>query len=119
MSLLTPTNSLVNNLMANSKSPTPAVGMGATELQWTDRSPYTIVEVKSASRIVVQADSSKRIDGNGMSESQDYEYSPNPNGRKVVVTLRKNGRWVAEGQPAKNGTTFAIGYRDAYHDFSF
>lgn len=117
--LLKPTNSLFNNIYANSKYPAPEVGMGATELLWTDRRAYTIVEVRGPKTIVVQQDDAKRADSYGMSDAQSYTYQPNPEGHKYVVTLRNNGRWVKQGETAKNGTAFLIGARKEYFDFSF
>jgi hypothetical protein len=111
--------SLNNLLMSNAKAPEPKVGMGATRLSWTDRDPYTIIEVRSPKRIVVQADDARRSDANGMSESQSYLFIPDPNGHKVVLTLRKNGKWVPEGEPLKGAGSFLIGSRGKYHDYSF
>lgn len=124
MNLVTPTGSLINNIYANSEYPRPQVGMGATELMYTDRHACTIVEVRcnkagEPRTIVVQRDCANRTDANGMSESQSYEYTPNPDGAKDVVTLRKNGRWVKQGESAKSGASFAIGARREYHDYSF
>lgn len=110
----------LNNLIAGSNPTiTPEVGMGATHIGWTDREPYTVVEVVNADTIVVQEDNAKRVDTNGMSESQSYEYTPNPDGRKVTVTRRKNGQWIAKGEPMKTGTKFVVGSRSKYHDYSF
>lgn len=102
----------------------PKVGDGATQILWTDRNPYTIVEVipvKSGPNkgkihtVVVQADDYKRIDKNGpFTESQDYEYTPNPNAPREIVTKRKNGQWKDSG-----GTKFALGWRDRYYDPHF
>lgn len=114
----TDTGSLVNLLMSGSKDSTPTVGMGATILQWTDRTACTIVEV-SKNRIVVQEDNAIRTDKNGMSDSQDYRYEPNPNGSKTAFTLRKNGAWVREGEAMKGGQRVSIGVRDHYYDYSF
>ena len=114
------TNSLVNLLMSGPAATVPTVGMGATELCWTDRHAGTIVEVsKSGKTLYWVQDNAKRIDTNGMSESQEYEYAPNPTGHRQKFTLRANGRWVRAGEPAKNGTKLAIGRRESYHDFSF
>jgi hypothetical protein len=118
------TGSLVNLISGNSQQPTPEVGMGATVLQWTDRSAATIVEVAITNKgvpkaITIQYDNSQRTDSNGMSESQTYDYTPNPHGSKVEYTLRKNGAWVRRGDPLKGGQRVAIGYRDTYHDYSF
>ncbi len=117
--LTKPTNSLFSNIMANSQHPTPEVGMGATRLGWTDRHPYTIIEVLGPKRIKVQSDNATRVDKNGMSECQEYLYEPDPTGGVEEVTLRKNGRWVTKGESQGQGTAFALGYRKKYHDFSF
>jgi hypothetical protein len=116
------TGSLTNLIHARSTNgqPDPVVGMGATELHWTDRSPVTIIEVsKSGKSIKVQADNAKRVDDNGMSECQDYEYSTNPDGAIHTYTLRSNGRWVRKGEPMKQGGALRIGIREMYHDYGF
>lgn len=113
------TNSLVNATMGNSAA-APVVGMGATELGWTDRHAYTVTSVSKNGKVVqVQQDTATRTDKNGMSESQSYDFTPNPEGSKRTVTLRKNGCWVAKGGSMKGGTRFAIGHRSEYHDYSF
>lgn len=117
--LLQPTGSLINNIYANSIYPKPEVGMGATKLMYTDRAAFTIIAVRNDKTIEVQQDIATRTDSNGMSESQSYDFTPDPNGAKYIVTLRKNGRWVVKGDGAKNGTAFAIGARNQYHDYSF
>lgn len=96
----------------------PEVGMGATEGVGSDRYPFTIIEVRSPTTIVVQRDNFTRTDKNGFSESQTYEYSPCPEATKVVVTKRKSGRWVRRGQKGHYGG-FGIGHREAYQDPSF
>jgi hypothetical protein len=112
------------NLVAGSNPAlVPAVGMGATMIMWTDREPFTIIEVRNNSKgvaveLVLQADTYTRTDKNGMSESQNYEFTPNPQGHTEIVTRRKNGQWVRKGESIK-GTKFTIGYRDRYHDYSF
>jgi hypothetical protein len=104
----------------------PEVGMGATLCLWSDSHAYTITEViryksgKNAGKIravIARRDIAKRIDKNGMSESQDYEYETDLNARAEVFTLRKNGRYLAEG--GDGGTRLAIGFRREYYDFSF
>lgn len=114
------TGSLTNHILARSTKgqPTPVVGMGATLLHWTDRSPATIIEVKGKT-IKVQEDDAERVDDNGMSELQKYVFSRNSTGQITVFTLRKNGAWVRKGEPMKGGSKVRIGDRDKYHDFSF
>ena len=85
--------SLQNLIAGSNPELIPTVGMGATEICWTDRNPFTVVEVKTNSKgavveLVVQSDDYKRTDNYGMSESQRYEFTPNPEGHKVVVTKR-------------------------------
>ena len=91
--------------------------MGATRLSWTDRHPYTVVEVKSKTCIVVQEDTAIRFDQLGMSDAQSYTYLRNPDAPKTVLRLAKDGKWRQVGHP--KGATFALGYRDRYHDFWF
>lgn len=125
MKLGTQTGSLVNHIYSRTANPTPAVGMGATTCMWSDRHAVTIVEV-TKKYIVTQADNSKRIDSNGMSESQDYEYTPNPDAYKQYWKLDKNGsfRMAHHNENGRlvfsgSSTHLAIGYRDEFYDFSF
>jgi hypothetical protein len=94
------------------------VGDGATKYVGSDRYPYTVVEVLSPKKVVVQGDDFKRTDNNGMSESQTYEYTRNPFSDKITLTLRKNGRWVQQGEPL-NGTGYRLGDRDCHMDPHF
>jgi hypothetical protein len=94
------------------------IGDGATQSVGSDRYPYTVVKILSPRRMVVQQDNAVRTDKNGLSESQTYEYSPNPNATEVVITLRSNGRWYQLGQSTKSGA-FYIGRRSMYQDPSF
>jgi hypothetical protein len=94
----------------------PTVGMGTTELCWTDRHAYTVVEVVSDRKIIVQRDTATRSDKDGMSDSQSYTYTPNPNEPRLVLTLRKDGKWRRMGD---SGNVFALGFRQEYQDYSF
>lgn len=111
---------MMNQMMADSKQIKPEVGMGATELLWTDRHAYTITSVNATGTVIeLQRDRAIRTDTNGMSECQVYTYEPNTNASVQTVTLRKNGQWVTKGQSIKNGTKWLIGFRKEYRDFSF
>ena len=113
----TQTGSLINHVISRATPITPEVGMGATILQWSDRTACTIIEV-SPKKIVVQDDIATRTDSYGMSDCQSYDYTPNPEGAKSTYTLRKNGKWIREGDSIK-GQQVAIGERDHYYDYSF
>lgn len=113
------TGSLINHLYSKSESPVPEIGMGVTQLCFSDRHPYTIIDVISSREILVQADSAVRVDNNGMSDSQSWEFSSNPRGHKYILTLRKNGAWKCKGASLKGSESWMIGKRSKYHDFSF
>lgn len=109
---------LMNRVQENVASKPPQVGMGATILMFSDRYAATVTEV-NGKRVIVQQDTATRTDNNGMSDSQSYEYVPNPLGQYWVFTMRKNGRYVVEGADMRNGVILVIGHRDHYHDFGF
>jgi hypothetical protein len=107
--------SLTNRVMEYVSQPTPQVGDGATITSYSDRSAATVVKVLTANKVVVQLDKATRIDSNGMSESQEYIYEPNPSGNLIIFTRRKNGRWLEQ----KGSQGIRFGERDHYYDFSF
>ena len=111
MKLGTETGSLMNYMMDGGLRHT--IGTGATILFWTDRYAGTIIKI-TAKQIHVQEDTITRTDSNGMSESQSYDYAPNPNGKVHVFRLNKRGRYRSP-----QGCGLCIGERDQYHDFSF
>jgi len=114
MKLGTETGSLMNHIMSQCGNATdPKIGMGCTMLSYTDRHAGTIVKMTPKS-ITVQEDKAIRLDKNGMSESQQYEFAADPNGRRETFRLRKNGEYVSTG-----GRRLLIGKRDKYHDYSF
>lgn len=105
--------SLQNMTAQSPKDITPVVGMGATEILYTDRRPYTIIWVSpKGDRIRVQEDKAVRTDDNGMSECQSYRFEPDPEGRIVEVRKTKTGQW---GKQSK----FVVGHRSYYYDYSF
>lgn len=121
MRLGTDTNSATNYLLSGTKGqPVPCVGMGATELLWSDRYAYTIMYVNpKCTEIGVQRDRAIRVDSNGMSESQEYHYESQPDAEIVYYTLRKNGAWVKKGESMRGGSRMRIGQRIEYYDYSF
>lgn len=96
------------------------VGDGATEYLHSDRHAYTVVEVISQRKIIVQQDKAVRTDKNGMSEAQTYTFEADPNGRKATITLRKDGDWQLLGKSySQVGSYFVVGHRRGYYDFSY
>jgi hypothetical protein len=94
----------------------PSVGMGATIQYWSDRKAGTIIRVDyNGRRLVIQLDKPIRIDQNGMSECQEYEYHRNPEGTIYIATLRKDGGY----RVSKTKMSVALDVRDEYYDYSF
>lgn len=122
------TGSLTNYLIADVVAGELEVGAGATVLSWTDRFPATVIKVEEKGKsvyVTVQYDKYKRIDLNGMSESQSYEYTRDPEGATRVFRSTNGKGWVAvrkneeTGRMVKCSGGLVIGYREHYHDFSF
>ena len=132
MRLGTETGSLMNNLLSRAVIGQPAakVGMGATLLGWTDRYPATITQVYANKvgeivEIAIQEDLAKRVDNNGMSECQDYEFEADPNGTCYRFKKDRKGMWreIRMGDKGRmvftGGRGLRIGEREKYSDFSF
>jgi len=127
MNLGTQTASAINHLYGcmTIGAPEPQVGMGATLLSWTDRYPATVVEW-DGKIIAVTEDDYVRTDKNGMSESQEYEFTPNPNRARQYFRREKNGSWVSIRKNEETGRWnrtecggLIVGFRKKYHDYSF
>jgi len=94
--------------------PKPEVGMGCTMLGWSDRYAYTITRIsKSGKTFWAKRDLSVRVDCNGMSEDQSYDYTSNPLAPERMVRLCKRDQWRSKCE------RFIIGYRNEYYDYSF
>jgi hypothetical protein len=108
---------LMNRIMESAKTihnSAPVVGLGCTITMYTDRRAATIVAVKTPSKIIVQEDNAV-AKHQGMTDSQDWELTPDPTGRLVTFTKRKDGSWRES-----NGTNgLLLGHRRHFHDYSF
>lgn len=111
--------SLTNILRARERGKKPEVGMGCTEILWTDRHALEIIAVKDDRHCTARYYDTKRTDSNGMSECQDYQYISNPNNRTVELFLTKKGEWRERYPDRSYGNRFAIGYAEEYYDYSF
>lgn len=54
------------------------VGMGATEMMYSDRHAYTIQKVVSDKRVIITRDKVTRTDTNGPSDDQEYTFESTP-----------------------------------------
>lgn len=135
----TDTGSLVNHLLsrATKNQPAPAVGMGATVLNWTDRQAATIVVVRKRRPLPsgedrwivgVQEDRETIVSGSAYDGSAVYSYEPDPTApvlhwrfdgakgwRRVDQSSPDADRWALTGDT----TGLRIGERDHYRDPSF
>jgi len=107
--------SLTNRMIEGSGPETVEIGMGATRVMYSDRYPYTVIEVLSPCRIKVQEDFAKmKAGGTVLSESQDWEYFPDPNGDVETLIKTKRG-WKVLGREQR----FAVGFREKFYDPTF
>lgn len=113
--------SFQNRVLENMTGIKPEVGMGVTECLWSDRRPYEIIEVVDDRHITVRALDYKRIDNNGFSDCQEYEYFSNPDRHTERLYKNKNGRWVRRvgTRGVDNSSGWHIGRAEYYYDFTF
>ena len=112
--------SLQNRIAEKSKMPAPVVGMGATELCYSDRHAYEIIEVKDDRHITVRRYDVRRVDHNGMCDLQSYVFTSNENNNTCELFRTINGEWRERYGARKLGSTrWAVGYASEYYDYSF
>jgi hypothetical protein len=91
----------------------PTVGSGATLVMWSDTHAYTVSRVSASGKSFwMKRDNAERVDHNGMSDSQDYRYTPQPDAPEEHVRMTKRG-WMCRGQLVR------VGYRREYYDYTF
>jgi hypothetical protein len=120
MKLGTQTGSLVNHILSNTIDSNPQVGMGATEFLWTDRRPWRVVEVvKENKEVKIAYINAVRIDKNGMSEEQEYDYSNHSD--HTITLVRRGNSWRTWNELHQQWCKMNIkfGYAEQYYDFSF
>lgn len=97
----------------------PEVGNGAHTNNGVDCSSMTIIEVSpNGKTVVAQRDNKKSVEGSS-SYSNEWELTPNPEGAIYTFTLRKNGYFVAEGEPMREGTVLHTSGRYEYYSYEF
>lgn len=70
--------SLINRIDEGKTFGEIKVGTGVTEMCYSDRHPYEVVKVIDDKHLLIRRCDAKRIDNNGMSECQEYEYTLRP-----------------------------------------
>ena len=95
----------------------PEVGMGVTMSVGSDSYPGTITRVsKSGKTFWFREDDYKRVDNNGLSESQEYEYFPDESRAERKATLRNYGGFKVSNSDCLH---VVVGSRRAYRDPHF
>lgn len=124
--------SLINYVCANqSQKELPEdlkIGTGCTELCWSDRHPYEVVEIKKDKKgevveLVVRGMSHKPGPKHNGTGCNDWILSSDPNGAKANLFFRKATKKRCAGWYEKYengwGNRFLIGYAEYYYDWSF
>jgi hypothetical protein len=115
------TGSVTSYVLANSaKNDLPKVGDGVTIFHWTDREAGTVISV-SENEVVAQEDTVIRTDKYGQSDTQFYDYFPNPDGKKWTIKKVRSGKFKGEWRlnGLKDGNHVMFGRRDYYFDYGF
>ena len=79
-------NCYFNNTKGNIK-----VGTPCTIYMWSDTHAYEVIAVINQEHLIIRKLDAKRIDKNGMSECQHYEYSSNSKNHTKEIKLTKYG----------------------------
>lgn len=109
------TGSLINEIMWHTiNNIKPYIGMGATEVLWSDRHAYEVVKINDDKHIVVRRMNAINKGGFG---SNDWELKSDPDGNLVFLTRYKDGWFMKNGR--YKGNKFSLGYSCEYYDWSF
>lgn len=96
------------------------VGMGVTEILYSDKHAYTVIEVsKSGKKASIQRDTATRTDDNGLSEVQSYRYEENLDGEIQQIKLYADGLWHINKRGKGKGNVVVVGIRHEYRDPTF
>jgi len=113
------------------------VGDGATYRTYTDYSAYTVIEVScNGKTITLREDKATLLNGFNSGEedalkftpggfaghvsgAQRYKFEPNPDGRVIKASLRKNGQWVRTGHPTSSPGCRVTKGRRQFYDYNF
>lgn len=97
----------------------PEVGMDATVCYVTDRVSTQIVGVSASGKSVTTWDGKAKVGWTyNVPTEGDMFFDDSP--ALITWTLRKNGRWIAKGQPMERyATHLLVGVKDDYRDPSF
>ena len=116
------------------KAQEPEVGMGVTELGWSDAYPWEIIKVISSRKIILRRMKAERdpawkpeMIAGGFSghcinnNSQRWIITSDQSGKIKVATLRKNNKWIWLGDPATGSCAKGLRLGEAryFYDYNF
>lgn len=94
----------------------PEVGIPCTIVYFSDYRAATVVEVsEDKKKVGVRFNDTKCNDW----YAGDYEVLQELHGRVQYFTHRRNGDWIMEGQPVRDGVALALHYQRHYIDPHF
>lgn len=88
----------------------PELGLGCTICYYSDKRAATVTKIISPCKIEVTCNQTRCIDY----YDGKYEILPELEGEEKVFTKRRNGYWVMEGQPYKDGVLLMLHYQSHY-----
>lgn len=112
--------SLINQFVTTDRAIVPEVGMGVTELWYTDREAGTVVKTgnhRGRPAVWFTRDKAVRTDNRGVCDSQEYEYSQNESAEMRMAVLCTDGKYHVGGK--LSGNKLWLGVREEYYDFGF
>lgn len=103
--------SFQNVMIANAKGAQPEVGMGVTQVRWTDRYPFTVIKVNTPRMLTIQAD---KVVPEPHPSGYAKEISQDPDGQVLTIRHHRDDKWYDNG-----GTVYTVGKRAYYYDHGF
>ena len=107
--------SLQNRLYERTRSSEPKVGMGATEILWSDRRAYEVIAVKDERHCTVRK---LRAVNMAVYPEQEYRLESDECLWTKELFRTKEGKWVSRIGRQYDGN-FILGWADEYEDPSF
>lgn len=96
------------------------VGMPATNYVGSDRYPYEVIEISDGGNLItVREMDAISADGYDYYCNQVYTYRSCPQGRTIVLSKRKDGKYRPVGMSLRNTSSFYFGVASYYQDPHF
>lgn len=97
------------------KSLIPRVGLPCTVYFYTDRHAATVTRILGPNKVAVQDNIVECIDY----YAGIYKIFPEVEPGEQIFTKRKNGKWIMQGHPTKDGVRLLLHYQSHFIDPEF